>query len=240
MTPQDYSVFGTQLLEILLQFKWEEGGGRTTFFASIGTYLVYLCLATAFNVLASTKLGVETSTLLDEPAEHAYLLFGWLLTSAASVRGVLWMAWSRSWADLGSAVTLLGAVCDALQLLANLLFLLRDGTPGWVSGGDAGGLAPSAAGNATELLLRGAEAAAAVSVAADEGDGDGASSFGAAQLLAAACGGVATLDYGESLGLLLTVQSLTVLLLWIRLVFFLRGFLAFGALVHMVIAAPSD
>ena len=34
---------GTQLLEILLQFKWEEGGGRTTFLRSIGLYSVRLC-----------------------------------------------------------------------------------------------------------------------------------------------------------------------------------------------------
>ena len=110
--------------------------------------------------------------------------------------GVLWMAWSRSYLGGGyelGGVALLGVGSDALQLAANLLFLLRDGTPSWVSGGDAGGLPSYAGENATEVLLRGTEAVV-------EG-----SAIGAAEVLAAACGNVASLSYGESLGLLLTV-----------------------------------
>ena len=93
-------------------------------------------------------------------------------------------------------------------MITNVLYLARDGTPAWVVG------------------------------ALEAGDSNATMHSTALRFSSSGCEHeeyTTSPDTGEELGLLLTLQSVVVLLLWMRLVFFLRGFLAFGALVHMVI-----
>ena len=199
---QDYSVFGSKPLEILLTFKWSRYH-RRAFLRGLVSYATYLLLATLYNIEASRTVHHSVSELTSNLGEHAYLFFGWGLTTLVSVATLfgqlrqMYRTYARGQRRTLDYKHLLALFNHVLQLLINVLFWTRDLVPRIMA-------APSSPDHAWLGGLRG------LSEGGEGGEGSGLGEGGGLWE-----GG----EGGESgFGLFLTLQSWAVVLHFARMV----------------------
>ena len=202
----DYSIFGSRTLDVLLTYKWNAYAGRL-FKRSTLLFVLYLGIATVYNLSASRTNDHSLADLLDDPVPHLWLFVGNGLTSIASLSALVRLyPWLRRQLTAGRSMHEAPRLAQKLLLLLNALFQLALNAIFWLRD-----YAPGAMSTPREVRLNASDA---------EGAGCGAEQ--------------AEMAWEGGFGPWLTITSFVIMTHFVRLVFVFRGFLAFGALVHMV------
>ena len=216
-TTSKYDVFGSVPMEILLEFKWR-GFALRSFVKDLLVNVVHMVVAVTFNLAVSAEIGIDARDALGLNGKRPYvfLLFGWCWTTVACF-AFGWielkqlkaggLAYFSEWANQ------LDLVYVFSHLVVNVLFWLPYDS--LFSTGEATLDAPSPPPLAPDGARRFLKA------------GGGAGEASAADLAMMTAG-------STKIGVFATVQAIVVFVLFLRMLSFFRGFLAFGALVHMV------
>jgi len=210
---RDYQVFAARGLSILLDFKWDRYA-RRSFLSQLVFFLLHLIWTTAFTLQASQVLDDTLAPANIDPAEHWFFLFGWSITTVVSTY-YLYYCYQRARAAglrvyMNDTQEVINLLYNLFQVIVNILFWLRTFTPFFV-------FAPAD----MELTKMN-------------------TSYGTSWDLASNDPEVTTLRIKEAqdgethLGLYLTLQSFVMLFLYMRVLFFFRGFRSFGSLMNMV------
>jgi len=213
----DYTVFSSKPLEIMLQHKWD-GFAFRGFLKSLGIFSLHLLIATIYNVLMSQRLDLTIESIVgaDGSTPEIAMLLGWTWTTVLSViaecnefNQVRSAGLRMYMSDYNNA---LDQVFICGQLLINIMFWIRTDTtkPVLFAGGIPhydDSVTNSSSSDVVRRLLK-------------------------ARGSAEASGGVVPSD---NIGVFLTFQSAVMLALFLRLVGYLRGFLALGALINMIV-----
>ena len=244
---KEYAVFGSKPMELLLEFKWR-GFMRMAFMRELGWFLFNGAVIVWFNFSASSTIHLTRAELLaDEWRAHADLLGLWAATTVLmliylygefvelSSAGSCLDFWTDGW-------NVIDATIITSQLAVNTLFWIRDEAPDAFSGYDLG-FSPSAppgappppfppaAGGRRALRAGGGSSSTA---------GSSAASVEEAMLLDVNARAMRSAMVGASPGAFLTLQSVVVLALTMRLLYFFRGSKKLGALVHTLVEIVID
>ena len=238
-----YDAFDSTPVKILLTFKWI-GFARREFFHDLWWFVAHLTLSTLFIVFSSRRYDAWLGALVDmhspEVGTNILMLVLWTLTTLVSVLNLVGIC-GRMRSHLSKLVyfsdpqRLCNVAYNAGQTVVNLLLavnvcLVNGPTP----------TARLLAANQTLQALGAAGAAAAAGC-------DGCESrlyelTRSERAYEQTCGApLSTLTIADecatfsyNVAPILFLQSLVILLLFVRAVFFFRGFLPFGALVFIV------
>jgi len=182
----DYRIFGSKILEILLDFKWS-GFARKAFFFEVSWFAVHLIVITAFAILCAVKAplpGEQIGTGFKEgDLLMIFLVFAWVFTTVRSLRlcqSILRLL-CRSGLIVLDKWLVLDVINTASQLIVNILFWLQ---------GVAGSL-----------------------IVVDSGEPNG-------------------VNTGQDVGLYTVLLAAVLLTSFLRSLYFFRGWLTLGALVH--------
>jgi len=138
----DYSIFASEPMRILVQYKWE-GFARQLVAREMILFVVHLMMTTVFTLEASKKIGASTSEILNNFEQHWFLIVGWTLTSMVSLQFL------RSQVrNLDSFEKLrrldyqdyINMIYNLAQIAVNVLFWLRDSMPAAFSPANTTGL----------------------------------------------------------------------------------------------------
>jgi len=230
----DYSVFGAQLLEILIDFKWR-GFARRRFLIDFISYLLHVLAMTLYNVVLAnvsmerflffTSIPIHAQSTFAEiidalttPGDNQNMMIavcvGWAFTTLrAMTMGIrtamgFWAS-GLGFFDLWSSLDIVYIIG---QLTVNTIFWARTN-------------------NHTGLIL---------SEDVQDATVDGAVRR---QLRTSAASGGLSPDIewtGYIPGFFLAVQAIVIFASWVRTLFFFRGFLRLGALVHSMVQIAYD
>ena len=211
----------------MLQHKWH-GFAFRGFLKSLGIFSLHLLIATIYNVLMSQRLDLTIESIVgaDGSTPEIAMLLGWTWTTVLSV-----IAECNEFNQVRSAGLrmYLSDYNNALdqvfiwgQLLINIMFWIRtDATkPVLFAGG-----VPHYDDTVTSPIVD-------LTVASTSNSSDVVRRMLKARGGAEASGGIVPSD---NIGMFLTFQSAVMLALFLRLVGYLRGFLALGALINMIV-----
>ena len=282
-----YSVFGSELVEILLDFKWH-GFARRKYFVELTLYVVHVVLILIWNIM-SNEVVVNDRATIDEITKRLAAgepriwmvasLFGWTTFMCLNLTRLQLQEFRRIgmriFMDPWKALELLYII---FQLLVNVLFfvnqyvyesVLRPGNPlSWVNMTEDGEIErlnsvegyPSGRGRALADFLNGglfgpheAEFGGGFNEEYESVDGSfsifnyspwhqvmrldhaharmlrGAGGGGSDDPAAYYPGGLPT---GLSAGAYVVLQALVALSTWLRLLYYFKGILRLGTLVH--------
>jgi len=194
----DFSVFGSKPIEIMLQLKWN-GFAFRGFLKSLAIFCVHLVVGTVYNLAISERVNLSIDNIVgvDGHMAEVGLILGWCWTTCVSLALQTQEINQLRSAGLRSYLLDYNNVLDQVfingQMVINILFWVRDGPESaiWSSG---------------RTITR------------FNGTGD-----------------ETITTEKEIIGVFLTMQALVLLALYLRLVTYLRGFLALGALIHMIV-----
>ena len=212
-----YDVFDSKPINILLTYKWI-GFARREFYHELAYFLMHMITAVVFIMMASTKFDIWRGVIHEAITQRtdmstyyigAIVLWAW--TTLSSTLSLMWIL-TRFLRSHGSKLAYVADVQRAVnlfynigQVLVNVWFLVNV----WVVNGPSEEAFLLAGSNASHLQLY--NVTEMFRVQSQEGS---------------------TLTFDEPPFLL--TMALVVWLLIFRVIFFFRGFLAFGALMFMV------
>eukprot|EP00965_Chrysotila_dentata_P014400 477591-Pleurochrysis_carterae.AAC.2 len=143
----DYSIFGSKLLEILLDFKWT-GFARQAFFIEVSWFAVHLVVVTAFAIFCCIHAPLSakeiTSGFTNGDPLMIFLVLAWCSTTVRSLRlgqSILTTLF-RSGLSVLDKWMVLDILNTVSQLVINVLFWLQDVVPGLIvrNGGEPDGV----------------------------------------------------------------------------------------------------
>jgi len=242
----EYRVFEAPLIEILVDWKWKHFA-RAAFLREMALYVVHLVLVILWSMEATETAHLTIADLLGRDPKigpKAYLLFLWGWTTMM-VFVFAYTEW-RKLRDVGlgsylrNVYSLLDACYILLQGTVNVLFWARDLAPVLMyvindyplalnyTLDVYGGLETTVYG----AELRRAGAPADVPLARHR----------LLKAVGSAGGGELTTSEltGWTAGWFMSLQALVILFSFLRLLYFFRANLEFGALVHMVMRVMAD
>jgi len=216
---RDYSVFGSKLLEVLLQYKWQ------VFFRTFASesifFVLRLCFSTIFILYNSMYIDLPLESLFtlmhEGDAVCSFLVIGWCIEALTCLIQMHEIVSEMGEVGILPFVSDVKSLVDVLynltQLALNILFCLRDQLPSiMLPGGDrVGRLMNGSITTDKSVWLR------------DVIDSGG--NFVLKEMHA---------DNDREIGIFLSLQAGAMVLLWFRVIFLCRGFLGFGALLHIV------
>ena len=242
-----YAVFGSQLVEILLDFKWK-GFARWKYFYELSLYIFHVTVILVWNsqsnaIVLQDDPGVFIKSLErgDGSTIFLVLLFAWTTVTCANlVKLIVREVRSQGPRYLADTWVLLELVYIVCQLTVNSLFLYHAFIfiPMAITRQN-----PEYAFNVTDVIL---EEAGARRLHADDGldlygmMGDDMQTDGHGRYLKGAGGGSSAAELifpggvpsGRVAGIFVILQAAGSLCTWIRLLYFFKGILRLGTLVH--------
>ena len=258
---KDYTVFSSQLMQVLLEFKWY-GFARARFFAELAFYCVHTTVVLVYNITlsASVKHNFNLPKLLlgSEPAatdaegvpswdNRCVIIVGWVWTSFMCVNN-MFQEFQQMRSGFAGYISQPWNWIDWIQILGgatiNTLLLLRDYAPDAIIVYAPSPPPPSPPPSMPPAPPAGSEASA--SAGASIGSGrrlhnggllfDGLQDRALRELKANRGSGGETLalvgETGSRPGWFLQISAIVVLTVSLRLLYFFRGNLRLGALTH--------
>ena len=137
---RDYSVFGSQLMQMLIDFKWH-GYASTIFYRQLALHSIHVLIVLAFNV----RIAITFRYLPDPLGRSEYtngnpdgvILLGLVWTSVQCVRGFVTETWqlciSGARVYFGNGWNCLDILYVFAQAMINVLYCTRKMVPDWLT-----------------------------------------------------------------------------------------------------------
>eukprot|EP00966_Prymnesium_polylepis_P234339 5420398-Prymnesium_polylepis.1 len=235
---QDFTVFGSRPVELLLEYKWK-AFARFSIVVETALFCVHVTIAAVYNLAVADNMGTPTAVLLGiEPGStpNYLLILGWIWTTIYSiVKGVAEMKQFRaSGFDLCDYITDMSNLLDQTivvgQIFINVCFWFVDERIDlffkhfvWFPEvNNSRRLNEVHGGHAYASTVQGGWATGPQSHAPD----------GAARMLATSANTVTAT--WETVGGFQVIEAVVIVALFTRLIFYFRGSLKFGALVYLL------
>lgn len=140
-TQSDYSVFGSRLIELMLDYKWANFARRKYFFDA-ATHIIRVTLLLIWNQLSSNTANMSLNelltSLLDGEGESVMLATLWCYTTLSTVLQLRVEVFELCDAGISKFFTdvwnLADVACIICQIAINVLFVLRDYAPTAMAG----------------------------------------------------------------------------------------------------------